>query len=355
VLPIAQAMQLLATAGYVPLGPLIEQHEFPLLVKKQQVVSVAKIARPDNVAVLQQLAQHPVPRMPRIEDVLTAKDCTVSVETLINGETLSDRLQDLGLFTTAMVAQVATELLSTLQHLATLNIVHRDIKLSNIMFYKDHYYLIDVNAAREYHAEQSSDTRLLGTSGFAAPENYGFAQTDQRSDIYALGVVLNCLLTGQIPGGQAEMPPITDIQPWAKIITRATALDPDQRYQNATEMLAALSTSVSPDNVSESPYFIVRWWSKIYHPVLWTLWIVYGIFCAAAFIIGLDKPSIIARFGYWLYSFIMLGAPVLSHLFNRWASQHWPEYQWYRYRWWLRISEGLIIFILLGTLNPYSS
>ncbi|WP_237756517.1 protein kinase domain-containing protein [Lactiplantibacillus herbarum] len=165
-LPIAQAMQLLATAGYVPLGPLIEQHEFPLLVRKRQVVSVAKIARPDNVAVLQQLEQHPVRRMPRIEDVLVSGDCAVSIETLINGQTLADRLQDLGTFTPLMVAQVATELLGTLQRLATLNIVHRDIKLSNIMFYKDHYYLIDVNAARQYHNEQSSDTRLLGTSGF---------------------------------------------------------------------------------------------------------------------------------------------------------------------------------------------
>ncbi|WP_237756516.1 hypothetical protein [Lactiplantibacillus herbarum] len=193
--------------------------------------------------------------------------------------------------------------------------------------------------------------------GFAAPENYGFAQTDQRSDIYALGVVLNCLLTGQIPGSQAEMPPVTAIQPWNQIIAQATALDPDQRYQNATEMLAALPTAVGQDNndTIASPYVVVRFWLKIRQPVLWTLWVIYGIFCVVAFSMGFDKPSVVARFGYWLYSFMILGAPVVSHQFNRWASQQWSAKLWHRYRWWLRISESIVIFVLLGSLNPYSS
>ncbi|MDN5975304.1 MAG: hypothetical protein L0K98_03420 [Lactiplantibacillus plantarum] len=97
-LPIVQAMQLLSTAGYEPLGPLVAQREFPLLVKKQQVVSVAKLVNPDNVPVLQRLKQQPIPRMPRIEALLTATDCIVSVETLINGQTLVDRLATQGPF-----------------------------------------------------------------------------------------------------------------------------------------------------------------------------------------------------------------------------------------------------------------
>lgn len=184
VLPIVQAMQLLSTAGYEPLGPLVAQREFPLLVKKQQVVSVAKLVNPDNIPVLQRLKQQPIPRMPRIEALLTAADCIVSVETLINGQTLADRLATQGPFSPEMTVRVAQELLITLQALGQQQIVHRDLKLSNVMCYRDHYYLIDVNAARQYHAEQDSDTRLLGTIGFAAPENYGFAQTDQRSDLY---------------------------------------------------------------------------------------------------------------------------------------------------------------------------
>ncbi|MCG0592399.1 Serine/threonine protein kinase [Lactiplantibacillus plantarum] len=168
-LPIVQAMQLLSTAGYEPLGPLVAQREFPLLVKKQQVVSVAKLVNPDNVPVLQRLKQQPIPRMPRIEALLTATDCIVSVETLINGQTLVDRLATQGPFSPEMTVRVAQELLITLQALGQQQIVHRDLKLSNVMCYRDHYYLIDVNAARQYHAEQDSDTRLLGTSGFAAP------------------------------------------------------------------------------------------------------------------------------------------------------------------------------------------
>ncbi|WCJ49463.1 hypothetical protein OFA97_13010 [Lactiplantibacillus plantarum] len=152
-LPIVQAMQLLSTAGYEPLGPLVAQREFPLLVKKQQVVSVAKLVNPDNIPVLQRLKQQPIPRMPRIEALLTAADCIVSVETLINGQTLADRLATQGPFSPEMTVRVAQELLITLQALGQQQIVHRDLKLSNVMCYRDHYYLIDVNAARQFSTD----------------------------------------------------------------------------------------------------------------------------------------------------------------------------------------------------------
>lgn len=79
-------------------------------------------------------------------------------------------------------------------------IIHRDIKPSNIIFSSDGVVkLIDFNAARELRAEQNEDTRLMGTRRFAAPEQYGFGQSDPRTDIYALGITFYYMLTGDYP------------------------------------------------------------------------------------------------------------------------------------------------------------
>ena len=59
--------------------------------------------------------------------------------------------------------------------------------------------LIDFDAARIYQDESESDTQILGTTGFAAPEQYGISQSDERADIYSLGVLLNIMLTGEHP------------------------------------------------------------------------------------------------------------------------------------------------------------
>ncbi|WP_338033696.1 protein kinase domain-containing protein [Lactiplantibacillus paraplantarum] len=351
VLPIVQAMQLLSEAGYEPLGPLVAQREFPLLVKKQQVVSVAKLVDPENIPVLQRLKQQPIPRMPRIEALLTAADCIVSVETLINGQTLADRLRAHGPFSPEMTVRVAQELLVTLQALGQQQIVHRDLKLSNVMDYRDHYYLIDVNAARQYHAEQESDTRLLGTSGFAAPENYGFAQTDQRSDLYSLGIVLNCLLTGQEPRGPLDTTTLTQDSTWAPIIMKATALDPQQRYQSATAMLAAL-----PGHDHYRPHHqsvikriqVQQWWPQAKRILQIGLWGLYGLFVIVAVSTGFDQTTWHARVDFWVTGFMLIGAPLIAHYANRWLQRHWPVSRWHRYQWWLRVAEAIFIFWVLG-------
>ncbi|EQM54228.1 serine/threonine protein kinase [Lactiplantibacillus plantarum EGD-AQ4] len=360
-LPIVQAMQLLSEAGYEPLGPLLPTREFPLLVKKQQVVSVAKIVRADNLPVLQRLKQQPVPRMPQIEALLTRPDCVVSIETLINGQTLADQLRTQGPFFPEMTAQVATELLQTLQALADREIVHRDLKLSNVMCYRDHYYLIDVNAARQHHAAQDADTRLLGTSGFAAPENYGFAQTDQRSDIYSLGVVLNCLLTGQEPHGPLDKASRTADEVWGPIIARATALDPDQRYQSATAMLAAIPgqpTSVSPKSepdVSKQQgvqvQLAAKWQYHLQRGLVITLWVIYGIMMLALISAGWDQPTVAGKINFWMSGFLIFVAPVIAHSWNRWLKQQWSSKQWSRYRWWLRVAETVAILAGISYLG----
>ena len=85
--------------------------------------------------------------------------------------------------------------------LHSLGAVHRDVKPENIILRGSEAVLIDFDAARLYKPEESGDTQVLGTTGFAAPEQYGLSQTDRRADIYAVGILMNVMLTGEHPSG----------------------------------------------------------------------------------------------------------------------------------------------------------
>ena len=85
-------------------------------------------------------------------------------------------------------------------HALTPPIIHRDLKLSNIILTSENLvYIVDFDTARYYESGQEQDTELLGTKEYAPPEQYGFGQSDARSDIYALGIIFNRLLTGEYP------------------------------------------------------------------------------------------------------------------------------------------------------------
>ena len=106
-------------------------------------------------------------------------------------------------------------------------IIHRDLKPANIMISSDGVVkLIDFNAAKEYRMGQMEDTCLMGTREYAAPEQYGFGQSDARTDIYALGVILNRLLTGDFPKNklyEGRLKPV---------IQTCIQMDADARYQS---------------------------------------------------------------------------------------------------------------------------
>lgn len=343
-LPIVEAMQLLAAADYQPLGPLVDQREFPLLVKKERVVYVAKLAQLTELPVLEKLLVNPVVRMPRLRAILPGQVCAVSVETLINGQTLAAYLHANGPLPARQVTQLATELLATLQALAQLGIVHRDVKLSNIMLSGGHAYLIDVNAARFYQKQANTDTRLLGTSGFAAPENYGFAQTDQRSDLYALGIVLNCLLTGATPGPGPTR--VTALRPWNAILKKATALDPAHRYQTATEMLASLPVN-RPQRLRL--FTAQRYWPS-WLQVRRGLGRTYGLFWLLIILVGFEQRGLARQLDFYWGSFVLIGLPVVATSCNRLLRRRWSLQQWQRRRGWLRALETLVILFLLARI-----
>lgn len=112
-------------------------------------------------------------------------------------------------------------------HRARPAIIHRDIKPQNIIVQPDGTLaLIDFGICRVYKDGQESDTEFCGTADFAPPEQYGFRQTDIRSDIYSYGIVLAWMLTGET---KIIKNPKTKL---AKIAARCCAFTPEKRYQN---------------------------------------------------------------------------------------------------------------------------
>ncbi len=106
--------------------------------------------------------------------------------------------------------------------------------------------IIDFGIAREYKAENRTDTVALGTRGYASPEHFGMRQTDARSDIFSLGMTLHFLLTGAEPGMPGyEYLPIRQWRPELSsaaeaMIDKCTAVNPDARYQTAEELMRDL-------------------------------------------------------------------------------------------------------------------
>lgn len=119
-------------------------------------------------------------------------------------------------------------------------VVHRDIKPENIILLPDGGVgLIDFGIARQYKGGQDTDTRHLGTRTTAAPEQYGYSQTDPRTDLYALGMTLIWLLTGQYD--RAALENAAGVPRWlARVLERAAAFDPQHRYASAAAFDNAL-------------------------------------------------------------------------------------------------------------------
>lgn len=114
-------------------------------------------------------------------------------------------------------------------------IIHRDIKPSNIMVSNDGVLkLIDFDISRVYKTDKTTDTMILGTYGYAAPEQFGFNQTDARTDIYSIGATMNMLLIGKLPIEEHYKGNLS------KIISKCIQLDSKKRFQNINELKNAL-------------------------------------------------------------------------------------------------------------------
>ena len=164
--------------------------------------------------------------IPKIFRLIESDGKFFVVEEYVNGRTLSEILKYENSFDEELIAQIFRQICECLKDIHAQNIIHRDIKPSNIMLTRDNVVrLIDFSISRIVKNDVETDTEFLGTRGFASPEQYGFGQTDSRSDIYSLGMTVKILLGRNYDGWLTE------------IFTRCTKLDPENRYQSVDELL----------------------------------------------------------------------------------------------------------------------
>ena len=187
------------------------------------------------------LKDHPVDHMPGICGIYESNNCLIVIEDYIEGMTLAEMLEGdgsvtpLDVQTAVHIAKSICKILMSL-HSQPVPIVHRDIKPSNIMISEGgEVFLLDMNVAKWFDPEKNDDTRYMGTQYYAAPEQvgYGLTASSAKSDIYALGMVLNVMLTGKFPKEEKASGKV-----W-EIIEKCISLNAEDRC-SAEELYKAL-------------------------------------------------------------------------------------------------------------------
>ena len=173
------------------------------------------------------------PNLPEIYEVCEQDGWVSVLEEYVQGDTLHFLLQD-GLLSAKEARKILKQLCSALYVLHSIGVIHRDIKPKNVIMRGDEAVLIDFDASRTYKEEQNDDTIVLGTVGYAAPEQYGITQSDERSDIYSLGVLLNIMLIGKHPSVELASGHL------GRVIRRCTMINPQMRYDSVLSLLKAL-------------------------------------------------------------------------------------------------------------------
>lgn len=229
----------LAMSYYKTIAVINESHNI-FLVQHQETkkIYVKKILDVYNNRIYQYLYENKILGVPQIVSLCEEDNRLTVVEEFISGSSLQEKIDTNGI-TTALINRYMFELCEILEKLHSVNppIVHRDIKPSNIMITEyDHVVLLDFNAAKYSSDTDTTDTILLGTRGYAAPEQYGFGSSTPQTDIYSLGILLKELVDAlQDPTYQYD-----------EIISTCTQMNPADRFQSISILKQSFQENETP-------------------------------------------------------------------------------------------------------------
>ena len=195
------------------------------------------------------------PSLPRIVDIIDNGVTIYVIMDYIEGESLDKILNEYGAQPEDMVIGWAKQICDALGYLHSQKppIIYRDMKPANVMLKPEgNIKIIDFGIAREYKEQSLSDTTVLGTKGYAPPEQYS-GQTDARSDIFALGMTMHHLLTGVDPRNGEAYAPVRQWNPELSegieaIIDKCVEPASENRYQSCADLLYDLE---HPDLVTK--------------------------------------------------------------------------------------------------------
>lgn len=201
------------------------------------VLYVKKLVTTYDEAVYKILAQNIFPHIPKIREIVSCDEGMVVIEEYVNGKNLEQMIVERP-FTEEETRDIIRQLCEILRplHEHDPRIIHRDIKPPNLILTAGGtLYLVDFNASKDYEPGKKRDTVLMGTAEYAAPEQYGFSQSSEKTDIYSIGVLMNKMLTGRFP---AEEPYAGAL---SRVIKKCLSMDPGKRYRSVQALEAAVS------------------------------------------------------------------------------------------------------------------
>lgn len=176
-------------------------------------------------------------RCPKPISYIEVNDTGYLIREYIKGETIKE-LVEKECFSEAKTFEAVGTICESLKKLHLLDppVIMRDIKPENLILSNGEYIIIDFDAAREWNEKVTSDTEYIGTRVTAAPEQFGYSQTDKRTDVYAVGMLMTYMLTGgydtsAVSGGKS-----------VKIVRKCTQFSPDKRYKSTQAICAAMKS-----------------------------------------------------------------------------------------------------------------
>lgn len=183
------------------------------------------------------------PRIPKAIELFEENGASYLLRSYIPGVSLSQWIASRGTASEREAVRILIQLCDLLTYLHTRRppVIHRDIKPQNVILSPDgSVSLIDFDIARRFDPKAASDTAYMGTAATAPPEQYGYGQTNARSDVYALGVLLVYLMTARYErAALPELPPRL-----RRIAKRCMEFAPKDRYASTAQLRRALPASI---------------------------------------------------------------------------------------------------------------
>ncbi len=227
----------LPVSYYQEIATLNEEHNiFFVQHIETKKVYIKKLMTVYNLNVFEQLFKNPIKNTPRIYAMYEHDNCLTIIEEYISGDSLQEVVDLCGPLNERDVINYCIKLCDILNdlHSSSPAIIHRDLKPSNIILTEnERIILIDLNAARQCIDEKERDTHLLGTKGFAAPEQFGFGNSSCQTDIYAVGNLIKSLLQPNNKSRKIS-------SKLNSILKKCLELNPKDRYTSATQLKNAL-------------------------------------------------------------------------------------------------------------------
>lgn len=255
----------LSISFYKNIATLSEPHKIYVVQNiNSGKIFIKKILNIYNKNIYEFLKDNPIPYTPKIYEICEENNELTIIEEYISGDTIEQLINNNYRFDNDFIRSILQQLCVIISHLHNYSpaIIHRDIKPSNIIISPSkRIYLLDFNAAKYQNIHNMEDTALLGTKGYAAPEQYGFGVSTIQTDIYAIGMLLNTLVNGSF-----SPDPVLDSE-FTEIIQKCTRLNKEERYDSVEDIIHILSRNPNKPAATKS----LPKWVKFLPPGFQTL------------------------------------------------------------------------------------